>query len=81
MDLTVIGTGTIGLVAGSRFAGTGHDVTCVDPDGGRVLLLSSGVVPDPERGQAGLVARNVKAGRRRFSSDVRAGASGLAWGS
>jgi UDPglucose 6-dehydrogenase len=73
MDLTVIGTGTIGLVAGSCFAETGHDVTCVDPDEGRIGLLLSGVVPEPEPGLAELVARNVAAGRLRFSTDVRAG--------
>lgn len=73
MDLTVIGTGTIGLVAGSCFAETGHDVACVDPDVDRIRVLSSGVVPYPEPGLAELVGRNVEAGRLRFSTDVRGG--------
>ena len=50
MDITVIGTGYVGLVSGTCFAEMGHDVTCVDVDEEKVGQLSNGEVPiyEPE---------------------------------
>lgn len=72
MDLTVIGTGTVGLVAGTSFAEAGNDVTCVDPDEERVLALSSAGAPDVTAALADLIRRNVAEKRLRFSTDARA---------
>lgn len=74
MDLTVIGTELPGLVTGACFAEAGHDVACVDPDPRRVRRLSRDALdlPVAEPGLADLVARNLEAGRLRFTSDGRA---------
>ena len=45
MEITVIGTGYVGLVAGSCLAGSGNRVTCADVDEGKIRSLNSGDVP------------------------------------
>ena len=44
-NITVAGTGYVGLVAGVCFAETGHHVTCVDVDAGKVKQMKKGVSP------------------------------------
>jgi len=68
----MIGAGYVGLVTGACFAEVGNDVLCVDVDAARIALLQRGVVPIHEPGLSDMIARNVRAGRLRFTTDVNA---------
>ena len=68
MKIAVIGTGYVGLVTGTCFAESGHDVTCVDHDQAKVGLLRGGGVPIYEPGLEELVKRNAAEGRLRFTT-------------
>ncbi len=70
MDIGVVGTGYVGLVAGACFAATGHRVVCVDIDADKVDRLSRGEVPIYEPGLEPLVRRNLAEGRLRFTVDL-----------
>ncbi len=70
MKITVIGTGYVGLVAGTCLAEMGNHVLCLDLDLERVRLLESGVVPIHEPGLAEMIAPNMRAGRLAFTADV-----------
>lgn len=69
----MIGTGYVGLVSGTCFAEIGHDVICIDNDQRKIEILNSGGVPIYEPGLADLIARNVRAGRLRFSTSIEEG--------
>lgn len=70
MNITVIGTGYVGLVTGSVFADMGNDVICVDKERNRIKQLSSGKVPFYEPGLEEIVKRNVDEGRLSFTTDL-----------
>ncbi|MBS7539988.1 UDP-glucose dehydrogenase family protein [Ancylobacter lacus] len=70
MQVAMIGTGYVGLVSGACFADFGHSVICVDKDERKIQALRQGVMPIYEPGLDQLVARNVKAGRLEFTTDL-----------
>ncbi|HEY8387191.1 MAG TPA: nucleotide sugar dehydrogenase, partial [Parasegetibacter sp.] len=73
MNITVVGTGYVGLVTGTCFAETGNNVTCVDIDASKVQKLSGGQITIYEPGLEKLFLRNLKEERLRFTTDLKAG--------
>ena len=72
MKLCVVGTGYVGLVAGTCFAEIGNDVVCVDIDAEKVARLQQGRIPIYEPGLEELIKRNVAEGRLAFTTDLAA---------
>src|SRR6185503_16213274 len=70
MKLCVVGTGYVGLVAGTCFAEGGNDVICVDNVPAKIDALRQGIVPIYEPGLEELIRRNVAESRLAFSTDL-----------
>src|SRR5213593_4940704 len=70
MKLCVIGTGYVGLVAGTCFAESGNDAICIDNVAEKIEALRRGVVPIYEPGLGELIRRNGSGGRLSFSTDL-----------
>jgi UDPglucose 6-dehydrogenase len=71
MDIAVVGSGYVGLVAGACFAEHGNDVICVDKDQNKIEALNRGQIPIYEPGLSDLVTRNVKRGRLTFTTSLK----------
>ncbi len=70
MKIAVIGTGYVGLVAGTCFADSGNDVVCVDIDQRKIDALHRGEIPIYEPGLQELVEKNVREKRLLFTTSL-----------
>jgi len=73
MDVTIFGSGYVGLVTGACLAEVGNRVFCVDVDERKIATLNSGGIPIYEPGLDELIRKNREAGRISFSTDLAAG--------
>jgi UDPglucose 6-dehydrogenase len=72
MNICMVGTGYVGLVTGACLADFGMDVVCVDKDAEKIAALQRGEIPIYEPGLEEIVSRNERAGRLRFTTDLKA---------
>jgi len=73
MNICVVGTGYVGLVTGACLADFGMNVVCVDKDEAKISALQAGRIPIYEPGLEEIVAKNERAGRLRFTTDLKFG--------
>lgn len=71
MNLTIVGTGYVGLVAGTGFANLGNKVICLDNDDEKIASLLRGELTIYEPGLEEIFRRNLKSGRLLFTSDAK----------
>ena len=71
MQICVIGTGYVGLVAGTCLAEMGNNVICVDNDTNKLALIEQGIIPIYEPGLEELIKANVNENRLKFTSDLK----------
>ena len=70
MNITMLGTGYVGLVSGTCFSEFGFDVCCVDKDKDKINNLKNDIIPIYEPGLQNLVKKNKNSGRLTFSNDI-----------
>ncbi len=69
MNITMVGTGYVGLVTGACFAEMGNNVTCLDVDAAKIATLRKGESPIYEPGLTEMIQRNASASRLHFTTD------------
>ena len=70
MDVSVFGTGYVGLIQAAALADVGHRVLCVDIDPNKIKQLQQAVPPISEPGLSGTLEENIKAGRLLFTTQA-----------
>jgi UDPglucose 6-dehydrogenase len=70
VNISVIGTGYVGLVVGACLAETGNDVVCADVDAKKIEGLKQNKLPIYEPGLEAYVERNQRDGRLTFTTEV-----------
>ncbi len=70
MNITVIGSGYVGLVSGACFSEMGNNVTCVDIDHVKIKKLNQGIIPIFEPGLENMIIKNVKNKNLFFTTDI-----------
>lgn len=73
MNVTVVGSGYVGLVTSACFAEVGNDVLCVDNDSDKIRQIDTGALPIHEPGLEQMVQENRDRGRLTFSTDIERG--------
>lgn len=71
MNITIFGTGYVGLVTGTCLAEVGNDVLCMDIDQKKIDGLNQGILPIYEPGLEAMVKENYQSGRLRFTTDAK----------
>jgi len=69
-NITIVGTGYVGLVSGTCLAELGNQVVCIDIDNAKIKNLRKGVIPFYEPGLDKLVTKNIKAKKLSFDTDI-----------
>ena len=72
MNISIIGSGYVGLVSGACFAQLGNQVICVDNDIKKINNLKKGILPIFEPGLEELIVSNLKKKRLKFTSNISA---------
>jgi len=70
MNITIIGSGYVGLVSGTCFSEMGNKVTCVDVDTIKIEKLNKGIIPIFESGLELMVVQNIKNKNLFFTTDL-----------
>lgn len=71
MNITIVGTGYVGLVTGTTLAELGNTVYCVDIDAQKVETMKKGIVPIYEPGLEEMFLRNIQAQRLFFTTELK----------
>ena len=70
MNITIVGTGYVGLVTGTTLAELGNSVYCVDVDASKIAKMKNGIVPIYEPGLEEMFLRNIQADRLHFTTEL-----------
>ncbi|OGX15711.1 MAG: UDP-glucose 6-dehydrogenase [Omnitrophica WOR_2 bacterium RBG_13_41_10] len=71
MNISIVGSGYVGLVTGACFAELGNKVSCVDNDSKKIKGLAKGIIPIYEPGLKELILSNAKKKRIKFTSSIK----------